>query len=311
MSTTITHVGIDVAKESLSWSFAGELHTTEFTRSAMIKMARLLAKRGMTTHWICEASGGYERDLLEFCWSQCLSVSLVNAERVRYHARAAGRLAKTDPIDARVIADFARAHQPEPTPAPTPEQRRLQELARSRQTLLEHNQQLKNRMEMLREPDVIKIYARLVRDGAKALAVLDQRISELVASQEAWIRKSDRMQQVKGVGALTANQLLAFLPELGSLRDTEVAALTGLAPYDSQSGQTAGNKSIRGGRFYARKTLYMAAVTGTRHNPILKAFYLRLRKAGKPAKVALVAVMRKLVVLLNRLLKNPDFVLAH
>lgn len=311
MSMPITYIGVDVAKDELCWNIQGETLGTPNTPAGCAIAFKKIKKLPQPIQVVCEPSGGYERALLDFCWAKAHPVSLVNAERVRYHAKAGGQLAKNDPIDASVIADYGRAHNPAPTPAPSPEQCRMQELARTRHGYIQQIQQLRNQREHLRQPDLERIQAMVIQSLKVAVAKVDAAIRDMVQASPDWMAKVKRQCQVKGVGWITACCMLAFLPELGTLGDAQAAALAGLAPYDDDSGKNKGKRTIRGGRFAARQSLYMAALTAVSHNPIFKAVYKRLRKAGKPAKVALTAVMRKLVILLNRLLRNPDFVLSQ
>lgn len=259
---------------------------------------------------ICEPSGGYERDLLEALWAAELTVSLVHAARVRAFAQAQGLLAKTDPIDAVVLREFGELLHPNPLAAPSAERDRLAAFVQRREQLVNILSMEEQRQTQTRDAVVRKMGERLLRELRMQIEQMDELISEQIATDATLKNQSERLQQVKCIGPVTASTLLAELPELGLLSRNESGALAGVAPYNRDSGKHHGRRTIRGGRARVRRVLYMAAVVATRFNPILKAFYDRLIKAGKPKKLALTAVMRKLVVLLNHLLKNPQFKLA-
>ena len=186
----------------------------------------------------------------------------------------------------------------------------LAELVRARQDLVALITDEHNRREHASLPSLLKLSRAREQQLEKQLAILDALIAAHLARDPALRAKAERLQQVAGVGRVSAFTVLALLPELGSLRDGQAAALVGVAPLNRDSGQFRGQRHIHGGRAAVRRVLYMAALAATLHNPILKAFYQRLRQNGKPAKVALTAVMRKLIILLNRLLKNPHFTLV-
>lgn len=259
---------------------------------------------------ICEPSGGYERDLLEALWAAGLAVSLVHAARVRAFARAQGRLAKTDPIDAVVLREFGELLRPGTLAAPSPERERLAALVQRREQLVNLLATEDQRLTQTREAIVRKMGARLLKELQAQVAQMDGLIEAQIMADATLKSQSERLQQVQGIGPVTATTLLAELPELGTLSRTESGALAGVAPYNCDSGEHRGRRTIRGGRVKVRRVLYMAALVAARYNPILKTFYDRLVAAGKPKKVALVALMRKLIVLLNHLLKNPQFKLA-
>lgn len=273
-------------------------------------LIKLLKKLPQPVQVICEPSGGYERDLLAALWAAGLAVSLVHAARVRAFARAQGLLAKTDPIDAVVLREFGELLHPATLAAPSPQRERLAALVQRREQLVNLLSMEDQRQAQTRDAVVKKMSERLLRELQTQIEQMDALIETQIASDATLQGQSERLQQVKSIGPVTAATLLAELPELGTLSRNESGALAGVAPYNRDSGAHRGRRTIRGGRVRVRRVLYMAAVVATRFNPILKAFYDRLVKAGKPKKVALTAVMRKLVVLLNHLLKNPQFKLA-
>ena len=259
---------------------------------------------------ICEPSGGYERDLLAALWAADLAVNLVPAARVRAFARAQGRLAKTAPIDAVVLREFGELLQPGTLAAPSPTRERLAALVQRREQLVNLLAMEAQRLAQTREAVVRKLGERLRKELQKQIEQLDGLIAAQIDADDTLKRQSARLQQVQGIGPVTASTLLAEMPELGTLSRNESGALAGVAPYNRDRGEPRGRRTLRGGRVQVRRVLSMAAVVAARFNPILKAFYDRLVQAGQPKKVALVAVLRKLVILLNHLLKNPQFTLA-
>jgi transposase len=262
-------------------------------------------------HVICEATGGYERALVCALHQAGIAVSVINPRQVRDFARACGRLAKTDAIDARVLADYGTKLTPRPDPVPAEGEDDFAELVKGRQDLIALITEEIGRREHLRLPALLKLSMARQRQLETQLAKLDSLIDAHVAANAALAAKAERLQGVSGVGRVSALTVLALMPELGTITDNQASALAGVAPLNHDSGQYRGQRHIAGGRAAVRRVLYMAALTACRCNPILTVFYKRLRENGKPAKVALTAVMRKLIILLNRLLKNPHFTLAH
>ena len=303
--------GVDIGKTSLDVSLAGQppcRHPNDAAGIAALITA--LKKLPQPVQVICEPSGGYERDLLAALWAAGLAVSLVHAARVRAFARAQGRLAKTDPIDAVVLREFGELLRPGTLAAPSPERERLAALVQRREQLVNLLSMEDQRLAQTRDAVVQKMSGRLLKELQTQIDQMDKLIAAQIAADVTLKGQSERLQQVQGVGPVTATTLLAELPELGTLSRNESGALAGVAPYNQDSGAHRGRRTIRGGRVKVRRVLYMAALVASRFNPILKTFYDRLVAAGKPKKVALVAVMRKLIVLLNHVLKNPQFKLA-
>lgn len=309
-NTSILYVGLDVAKASLQLDLAGQPHALANDAKGHAQLLKLL-RAHPTAQLVCEATGGYEKAVLRALHAAAVPASLVEAGRVRHYARALGQRAKTDPIDAPVLSAYGRAIQPPPTPAPTAQQTRLAELSTRRLQLIATRIAASNRAEHYLE----KLCQRQARQLSKLLEKQSQEceeaMTELIAADEPLQAQADRLDAIPGVGAITAATVLAHLPELGRLSDEAAAALVGVAPYNQDSGAKTGARHIAGGRAPVRCALYMAALSAVRHDAILKAFYLKLRAAGKKPKVALVACMRKLVILMNRLLKNPKFQLAN
>src|SRR4029077_2786579 len=253
---------------------------------------------------ICEPSGGYERALVRALVRAQLKVSLVPANRVRQFARAAGILAKTDRIDANVLCAFAKAMQPATISPSQLEQEHLRELESQRRHLTHLLVMEQNRGARVSGLCVRRLNRSLINQIKKQIEKLDLLIKEHIEESAELSAKAQRLTAINGVGARTAALLLAQLPELGQLNRREVAALVGVAPFNRDSGKMRGKRAIYGGRRFVRHGLYMAALVAARHNPVLRAFYQRLRTAGKPAKVALTATMRKLLIVLNSSLKS-------
>jgi transposase len=262
-------------------------------------------------HVVCEATGGYERDVVAALQAANLPVSVLNPARVRHFARATGQRAKTDPIDAAVLSAYGQTLRPKPTAPRTELEQQLAELVRRRVQILEilvAQRQQAQRLTML----ALRRQAQsLVRRLERDLEQIEDQLKELRTQTAALDERVQKLEAITGVGTLTALGVLAELPELGTLNRRQAAALAGLAPHPRDSGQWHGRRSIGGGRAPVRRVLYMAALVAARSNRQLKAFYQRLRAAGKPAKVALTAVMRKLIVLMNHILKNPNFALSN
>lgn len=250
-----------------------------------------------------EATGGFETVVVAALGAAGLPVVVVNPAQVRSYARAIGARAKTDPADAGVIARFVEATKPAVRPLPDEETLRLADLvARRRQIIamiVAEKQREKRATRKMR-----RSIARLLKALEKELSEIDQDIDDAVRGSPAWREKEDLLASVPGVGGVTARTLLAELPELGALTRREIASLAGLAPYTRQSGQWRGKSFISGGRAGVRSALYMAAVSAARCNKALSAFYRRLLDAGKPKKLALIAVSRKLLTILNAILRD-------
>lgn len=305
------YAGVDISKDALDLSLAGQ-SSGHYANSptGIVQLIKALKSLPRAVRVICEPSGGYERSLLEALWQENIEVSLVNAARVRAFARAQGLLVKTDQIDAAVLREFGELLRPETLAAPTPQRQRLAALVQRREQLVTILSMEEQRLTQSREKVVRKLTESLIKELKKQVKQIETMIEQQIDDDDTLKGQSERLQQVKGIGKVTASTLLAEMPELGKLTRNEAGALAGVAPYNRDSGTHRGRRTIRGGRIKVRRVLYMAATVAARFNPILKAFYQRLVAAGKPKKVALTAVMRKLVVLLNQLLKNPEFKLA-
>ena len=253
---------------------------------------------------ICESSGGYERMLVQALARAQIRVSLVQANRVRQFARASGILAKTDRIDAQVLCAFGEALRPATVTTSNLEQEHLRELESQRRHLTHLLVMEQNRAARVSDVRVRRLNRSLLQQIKKQIDQLELLIKGHIEGSHQLSAKAAKLTSISGVGARTAALLLAQLPELGELNRREIAALVGVAPFNRDSGPMRGKRAIYGGRKSVRHGLYMAALVAAHHNPTLRNFYLRLRAAGKPAKLALTATMRKLLIVLNSALKT-------
>lgn len=303
------YAGLDIAKAGLQLHVLGRSFDLPNTPAGHAKLCKQLgAVAGV--HVVCEATGGYERAVVAALHAANLPVSVINPARVRSFACAQGQQAKTDPIDARVLAAFGETFKPNPTPARPAEELKMAALVTRRAQLIEARTAESQRSEMCAEAELKKLFRRLLRMLEKQIAAVEALIEKLLTLQTTLAQRAQRLDEIVGIGRITAVTMLATMPELGTLNRRQAAALAGLCPYNRDSGTWSGKRQIRGGRSAARCSLYMGAMVACRFNRVLKPFHDRLIAAGKPPKVAITAVMRKLVVLMNHLLKNPEFSLA-
>jgi transposase len=297
-------VGIDVSKARLD---VAVLPSTEaFSRDNNSEGIGQLIKRLMQlapTLVVLEASGGVEIALVGELAAAALPVAVVNPRQVRDFARATGKLAKTDALDALVLARFADKLRPEVRPLPDQESRNLHALIARRRQLIEMLVAEENRLS-----NAPKVLHRQLRGHIdflrKQLHRLDTELEQQLRNSPLWREKENLLRGVPGVGPVLCTTLIADLPELGALSRHQIAALVGVAPLNRDSGTLRGRRTIWGGRASVRSALYMGTLAAVRFNPLLKAFYLRLRAAGKPPKLALTACMRKLLTILNAMLKH-------
>ena len=299
------YVGLDIAKLTLELHFrnrSSPLPNTLDGHATLVQ--RLRAVPG--AHVVCEATGGHESAVVAALHAAQVPVSVLNPARARQFARATGTQAKTDPIDAAMLTAFGVALQPEATPPRTPTEAKLTAYVIRRGQLIAMRIAENQRAEACLDPVLARMFVRSRRHLEKTLAALELLIQTLVEETAELAERVRRLKAIAGVGLITAVSVLAALPELGTLSRGQAAALSGLAPYNRDSGSSAGQRHISGGRSAVRESLYMAALTATRFNPVLKAFYDRLVAVGKAPKVALTAVMRKLVIFMNHLLKYPN-----
>jgi transposase len=301
-------VGIDIAKDKVdgcirSLSQRQMFESTAEGRRALTAWLRKhkVGKAAM------EASGGYERDWAKMLRGAGIEVRIVDPKRVRSFARSAGRLAKNDAIDAEMIAWFAETFGEAPAQAYDADREKLAQIVNARQALLEVQTGLQNRNEHS-VPDVVqKMQARLLKKIALEVARLESAIAAMIKATAHFTELAAIIESVPGLGGGTSASLIATMPELGQVSNKAAAALLGVAPYDDDSGKRRGERQIKGGRRKVRNLFYMACLgAATRHNPVLKTFYRRLIAKGKEKKVALVACMRKLIVILNIMIARGE-----
>lgn len=312
MKTQTVYVGVDVSKQWLDVALREKkLPRRANNRSGIRQLLKDLEGLGQPVHVVAEPTGGYQRDLTRALWEAQIAVSLVNPRNIRSFARAGVRLAKTDAIDAAVMARYGQMMEPPLTVAPEPPLEALRELEDSRHDLMEMIQMQRNRLEHLEQPFVLEVTHTVIAQLQAQLERIEQRIKDHVQEHHPLQTKVQRMCQVKGVGLTTACSLLAYLPELGRLGDQQICALAGVAPINHDSGQYRGQRHMSGGRPQARKAIYMAALVASRHNRLMRELHDRMKAAGKPEKVILGTIMRRLIKVLNKLLADPNFVLTE
>jgi transposase len=297
-------VGIDVGKAKLDVGLADEKRVRVWANDE--------AGRAELSDWVVEqeaslvvveASGGYEAAIVSELVSRCQAVALVNPTRVRAFARAEGVLAKTDKIDARVIARFGATMKPQAWVRREKAQAELNEQVTRRRQLVLMLTAEKNRLQTA-SPAMHSHIASHIAWLQAEIESLEQQISQAIEANPEWTETAKRVESVPGIGFITAATLVADLPELGQLNRQKIAALVGLAPFNHDSGKHRGKRRIFGGRASVRSVLYMATLSAIRHNPVIREFYHRLLAKGKLKKVALIACMGKLLVILNTMVKS-------
>jgi transposase len=304
MSESTVFVGIDVSKAQLDVAVRpdGGRFTVQNDEPGITTLVERL--RALQPHLVVlEATGGLEVPLVSALAAVAVPLVVANPRQVRDFAKATGQLAKTDTLDAQILARFAETVRPTPRPLPESSTQELNAMLTRRRQLIEMLTAEKNR---------VGSASRRVRKGIQAhitwlerrLTETDDDLSTMIHASPVWREKDDLLQSTPGVGPILATTLLASLPELGTLNRKQIAALVGVAPFNCDSGTLRGKRMVRGGRASVRAVLYMSALVAARYNPVIKAFYRRLRQGGKPAKVALTACMRKLLTILNAMLKH-------
>lgn len=308
MQINTNYIGADVAKDAI------ELHCNQIklptsianNKAGLKKLVGLLKKASTKgpIHLICEATGHYHKALCGALWLVGIRLSVINPRQVRDFARAANRLAKTDKLDAQILALYGERMQPKPSEPGSATQVRLEALAVRRRQLVEVRSEEIKRVAQTQDRQAVASMKAHIRFLDKQVVFFDGEMEACVLEDELLVGKVERFCQVQGVGKTTALMLLAAAPELGTLSKSKITALAGLAPFDSSSGVTKGVKRISGGRMSIRAALYMAAVSAARYNHVLKPVYKRLRANGKTFKQAITAVMRKLLIHLNSLARE-------
>jgi transposase len=297
-------IGIDVSKDTLevavrptgtSWSVA---NTTQGITSLIHRLQEL-----QPTVIVLEATGGYQNLLVSMLALEELPVAVVNPSQVRHFAKATGQLAKTDRLDAQILAHFAQAVHPTPRQLPDEQRQLLADLLARRRQLVEMLTAEKNRLDTARQRVRPQIEAHITW-LTENLRALEQDLDELIHHSPLWREQENLLRSFKGVGPVVSYTLLANLPELGTLDRKQIAALVGVAPFNCDSGHRRSQRSIWGGRAAVRSALYMAALSAIRCNRVIRTFYERLLQAGKHKKVALVACMHKILTILNAMMRN-------
>lgn len=301
---TMHYVAIDISKDTLQIQDDKGSFTVANESSGLEKLASYL-KACSNPLTVFEATGGYERTLLEALRKAEQPMAMVNPARVRDFARSEGIRAKTDPIDARMILAFAKSKQLKPMAAPSAACVKLAALLDRRDHLTEQMAREKNRLQNS-ETFIHRSIKRMIRILEKELTAIEKEIQTLVDSEPGLKARAEIIEEVKGVGPVTTWTLLAYLSEIEELSRNSVVAMAGVAPYNRDSGKFAGKRCIQGGRAKVRKCLYMAAHTAARCNPVIAPYVKGLRDRGKPYKCAIVAAMRKLIIHIQSLLKKAQ-----
>ena len=298
------YVGVDVSKKQLDVAIRplGKVFGVINDRRGISQLVKRL-KELQPVCIVIDATGGLEKELAYALAAESLPVAVVNPRQVSNFAKSLGRRAKTDAIDAAVLAHFAEVMKPEARALPDAAARELTALVNRHRQLVEMITAESNRRD-LASKSVRKLINSMLRSLKGQLLLVDREIRKAISASELWRHKAELLRSVPGVGEVTTATLLAGLPELGELDRRQIAALVGVAPFNRESGTWRGKRMIAGGRAWIRSVLYMSTIVAVRRNPILKEFYQRLRAKGKPAKQALTACMRKLLVVLNAMLRH-------
>ncbi len=299
-------LGVDVSKAKLDCAFANGPETFSLDNTPQTIVAELVGriKNPQATIVVLGATGGYEELLVTLLHQHDIAVVVVNPRRGRDFAKGIGKDAKTDPIDANVIAFYGQVVQPDAQVAQTVDEQKLQALVERRRQLLDLINQENCRQQQTTDREIQEYIKQSLETLKKQVKTIDERLAKCVQADTANARKVEILVSVKGVGPVAVSTILAQLPELGKLNRGEIAKLVGVAPMNNDSGKTSGQRRTSGGRSYVRRVLYMAALVATRFNTTIKTFYQRLLKQGKLKKVALTAAMRKLLTILNTLIKT-------
>ena len=300
-TSQVVHVGVDVAKHTLQVDLQGKGRNFANSKRGRSDLIKSLPEHAMV---VMEATGSYHRALHEDLYAEAIPAAVLNPVRVKQFGKATGTLAKTDPVDAALLSAYGRAMQPSASAPQSPQQVMLRELVNIRDTLVAEIRRWNNLIEHQQCPQAQRFARAQAKSASKSLERIEAQIAQWIQSSDDLSAVAQVLGQAKGIGPVTSAVLLAEMPELGRLSRRQAAALAGLAPCSNDSGTHSGKRMIRGGRPRIKRALYLAAVSAIRHHPTLKPFYRSLREKGKPAKVAIVAVARKLIVILNAALKE-------
>jgi len=299
-------IGIDVSKHHLDIFDAGLERSERTANTAQAVQSLAASWAGQGRFVVFEATGHYDAILRAGLEAAKVAYARVNPAQARDFARAAGFLAKTDALDARMLASLGAALRPRPSTPLDPARERLARLHKRRDQLVAMRQQERTRRAEIQDPDLIEDLDAHLAWLDQAVADFDRRLAELIAAEPDLRQTKALVQSVPGIGPVTAATLIALVPELGQRSPKTIAALAGLAPLNHDSGKSRGQRAIRGGRKRVRDALYMAAVAASRSNSRFKADYQRLRAAGKPSKLAFVAIARKLLVTANAIMRQQQ-----
>ena len=304
MNTQTVYVGIDVSKENLDLAVNPREHIRRFhnTATGIGKTVDHIRETGSILV-VMEATGGLEISLAAALGEAGIPTAIVNPRQVRDYARSTGKLAKTDAIDAQILADFAATVQPEPHPLAAPQAQELKDILARRRQLSEMITAEKNRLQRAR--GVLRDHIRAhIAWMEKEMLDMDTTLKRFIEESPMWREKDNLFQSVPGIGPVLSTTLVAELPELGNLNRKQIAALVGVAPFNRDSGKMRGKRSVWGGRATVRAALYMGTLVATRFNPVIRQFYQRLIAAGKAKKAAITACMWKLLIILNAMIKH-------
>lgn len=306
MSVYHTIIGVDVSKDKLDIfeSKTRKLQIVDNANASIQEFVESCAVKGRRTLVVMEATGGYEDQLVQSLLDRSIDCVVANPKRVRDFCRGIGMLEKTDTIDARALAKYGELAEVRLAVKPNENQRKLKSLVQRRDQVIRQLKQEKNRLHQARAEEVIKSIQQAIDFYNVQRKTLDKQIEEASSQCKALEGKSKIIQAVKGIGSVTTAVLLSELPELGTLNRGQVAKLVGVAPIANESGKHKGKRSIYGGRQKVRNAIYMATIVAIRWNETIKEYYAKLRAKRKPAKVAIVACMRKLLIILNAIIKN-------
>jgi transposase len=296
-------VGIDISKEHLDIAVRPTGATARFAREELDAVVAFV-QQARPALVVMEATGGLEQTVAAALGAASVPVAVVNPRQVRDFAKALGKLAKTDALDAAVLARFGEALRPQPRPLPDAQTRELEALVVRRRQLLEMLVAEKNRLGSCHAKSMRKSLEKHIEWLKQQIKDVDKDIGTIVRNSPLWREKDELLQSVPGIGPVSSSSILAELGELGTLNRRQIAALVGVAPLNHDSGTMRGKRTVWGGRASMRAVLYMATLVATKHNAVIRGFYQRLLAAGKAKKVALVACMRKLLTILNAMMRT-------
>jgi transposase len=307
MTASDIFVGIDISKSRLDVAIipGDQTFTCPNNEVGIQQLVRRLQKFNPKII-LLEATGGYEFLIVAALREAELPACFINPKLVRNFARGAGIAAKTDRLDAKVLALFANRMRPQPRPLPEASQQELKHLMTRRRQLMDMIQMEKNRLDPTPSPRIAQSIQQTIKSLEGQLAALNREIDDFFRQHPRWLELAKTLTSVLGIGHLSALMLIAFLPELGRLNRKEIAALVGVAPFNRDSGQWRGQRHIEGGRSRLRQALYMATLVATRCNPVIQAYYQHLVSIGKAKKVAIIACMRKLLTILNAMVRKQQ-----